>query len=330
MEVDNNDSEKNMKRIKFKQILSDLKDLTYNQKQELIEKIKIVKPENKVEAFSVQSNSCRHCQSKRYVRWGNESGIQRYKCKSCNKTYNQLTNTPLARLRKKEEWLSNANEMIKGSSLKTTGEVCNIATSTAFHWRHKFLELLADIKPDSLSGIVEADETYFLESHKGQRGIENPRKRGSKAKKRGLSSEQIPVLVARDRSKNTLSCKLESVSSKVISETLIGVMEKGSVLCTDGNSIYPSVANEYDALHKKLNIKSGIRVIEKIYHIQNVNSYTSRLKSWMKRFHGVSTKYLQKYLGWWRIIDTLQNLSPVSFLHESIGIKNTNQRLMLI
>lgn len=320
----------NMKRIKFKQMLSELKDLTYNQKQELIEKIKIVKPKNKVLALGDKPNSCRHCQSEQYVKWGNESGIQRYKCKSCKKTYNQLTNTSLARLRKKEEWLSNANEMIKGSSLKTTGEICNIAISTAFHWRHKFLELLGGIKPDSLSGIVEADETYFLESRKGQRSVENPRKRGGKAKKRGLSSEQIPVLIARDRSKNTLSCQLESVSSRSISDTLADVMEKGSVLCTDGNPVYPSVANEYGALHKKLNIKSGLRLVEKIYHIQNVNSYTSRLKSWMKRFHGVSTKYLQKYLGWWRMIDTFQNLSPISFLYESIGIKCTNQRLMLI
>ena len=101
---------------------------------------KIVKPKNKVLALGDNPNSCRHCQSEQYVKWGNESGIQRYKCKSSKKTYNHLTNTPLARLRKKEEWLSNANEMIKGSSLKTTGEICNIAISTAFHWRHKFLE----------------------------------------------------------------------------------------------------------------------------------------------------------------------------------------------
>ena len=65
----------NMKRIKFKQMLSEIKDLTYNQKQELIEKIKIVKPKNKVLALGDKPNSCRHCQSEQYVKWGNESGI---------------------------------------------------------------------------------------------------------------------------------------------------------------------------------------------------------------------------------------------------------------
>jgi hypothetical protein len=33
-------------------------------------------------------------------------------------------------------------------------------------------------------------------------------------------------------------------------------------------------------------------VIGKEYNIQNVNSYTGRLKGWMARFHGVETAYL--------------------------------------
>jgi len=32
--------------------------------------------------------------------------------------------------------------------------------------------------------------------------------------------------------------------------------------------------------------------------LQNVNSYGSRLKTWMRRFNGVATKYLGRYLGW--------------------------------
>ena len=175
--------------------------------------------------------------------------------------------------------------MIKGSTLKDTAEICNTAISTSFRWRHRFLELLSQSEPESLTGIIEADETYFLESHKGERGLKSPRKRGGKAKKRGLSSEQIPVLIARDRNGQTLS------------EALKPIIENGSVLCTDGHAAYPNVSIDCGTLHKRLNIKSGIKVLEKVYHIQNVNAYDSRLKSWIKRFHGVSTKYLQRYLG---------------------------------
>ncbi len=34
-----------------------------------------------------------------------------------------------------------------------------------------------------------------------------------------------------------------------------------------------------------------------VFHIQNVNAYHSRLKTWMRRFNGVATKYLPSYLG---------------------------------
>lgn len=59
----------------------------------------------------------------------------------------------------------------------------------------------------NFEGIVEMDETYFLYSEKGQRKIKGrkPRKRGGSAKKRGISNEQVCVLVARDRDKTTIS-----------------------------------------------------------------------------------------------------------------------------
>lgn len=319
-----------MKSTGFKKILSELGSLTYKQKMELLEAIKQSSKTAAVLENIGDPGECRHCNSKNYYKWGIESGIQRYKCTKCKKTYNHLTNSPLAKLRKKEEWLANASEMIKGSSLKATAEICNVAVTTSFRWRHRFLKLLSASEPERLSGIIEADETYFLESHKGERGIKSPRKRGGKAKKRGLSLEQIPVIVARDRNGQTLSRQLSSVNSNTLSSVLKPVIAKGSVLCTDGHAAYPSVSEDCGTLHKQLNIKAGIKVLEKVYHIQNVNAYDSRLKSWIKRFHGVATKYLQKYLGWRRAIDTLQNLTPEYFLQRAISAKNNFTRVMLI
>jgi len=52
-----------------------------------------------------------------------------------------------------------------------------------------------------LRGIVEADETFVLSTRKGERNLDRKaRRRGGKASKRGLSHEQVPVLVAADRS----------------------------------------------------------------------------------------------------------------------------------
>ncbi len=46
------------------------------------------------------------------------------------------------------------------------------------------------------------------------------------------------------------------------------------------------------------------------FHIQNVNAYDSRLKTWMIRFHGVATKYLKNYLGWRRLLERYRELTP--------------------
>ena len=40
-----------------------------------------------------------------------------------------------------------------------------------------------------------------------------------------------------------------------------------------------------------------------IYNIQNINSYHSQLKKFMRGFNGVSTKYLNNYLAWNNLVN---------------------------
>ena len=40
-----------------------------------------------------------------------------------------------------------------------------------------------------------------------------------------------------------------------------------------------------------------------IYHIQHINSYHSNLKKFMRKFNGISTKYLNNYLIWNNILN---------------------------
>lgn len=44
---------------------------------------------------------CPHCQGTELYRHGHVSGLQRYRCRTCRRTFNALTGTALARLRKK-------------------------------------------------------------------------------------------------------------------------------------------------------------------------------------------------------------------------------------
>src|SRR5208337_1168380 len=47
----------------------------------------------------VESQGCPHCAGRDVVGWGRSSGLARYRCKDCARTFNALTKTPMARLR---------------------------------------------------------------------------------------------------------------------------------------------------------------------------------------------------------------------------------------
>lgn len=247
---------------------------------------------------------CPHCQHAVSRRWGQAHGLPRFRCAACAKTFNALTGTPLARLRHRERWGEYAQALIDGDTVRAAACRCGVHKNTAFRWRHRFLALPAEVKPSHLHGIVEADETYFLDSHKGERHLlRPPRKRGGVAAKRGLSSEQIPVLVVRDRSATTTDAVLAKANTAAVRAVLEPIVDPDAVLCSDSNAIYRGFAEAAHIAHTPVNLSAGIRVIDHAFHIQNVNAYHARLKGWMARFHGVATKYLPNYLGWRRFLD---------------------------
>jgi len=61
---------------------------------------------------------CPHCKGKRIVRFGKASGLQRYRCKQCFRTFNTLTGTPLSHLRYKERWKNFSKSLIEGQSVR--------------------------------------------------------------------------------------------------------------------------------------------------------------------------------------------------------------------
>ena len=258
--------------------------------------------ENLVESRFAQLPACPHCASVRIVRSGRASGLQRYKCKACQRTFNALSKTPLARLRKKAKWLQQEDVLAQGLIVRLASAELGVARSTAFRWRHRFLQLAQPIKALVLTGVVEADETYFLRSSKGQRPGRAPRKRGGSASRENRGEDLMPILVARDRSGATADFLLEAVSKKCLGEVLRPRVKADAILCTDGSAAMAATAKEMGVHREAMNLSAGERV-RGPWHIQNANAYHGRLKGWMHRFKGVATSYLESYLGWFRALD---------------------------
>lgn len=291
---------------------------------------------------------CPHCDSHSVVRFGTyiiptrtgDVKRQRYLCKTCRQTFNDLTNTPLQRTRKPHLWVRFIECMMKGFSLRKCAEQLNgeVTHVTLFYWRHKILSALRQIPTESFQGIVEMDETYFLYSEKGNRHITNrkPRKRGGKAKYRGISHDQICVLVARDRQKITYSGVLGRgrIRTTKLDEAIGSHLSESNILCTDAWRAFSSYAKMKSLDHYRFK-SDGKQRVKGIYHIQNVNNYHSRLKRWMDRFNGVATKYLQNYLAWFRYLDskdyenTISNKKNMLVISCLFTINETNSKLRL-
>ena len=69
-----------------------------------------------------------------------EERLKRSRCLDCQRTFNPLTGTPLAKLRKKECWLSYAGALNAALPVRKAAKACKINKNTAFKWRHRFLE----------------------------------------------------------------------------------------------------------------------------------------------------------------------------------------------
>jgi transposase-like protein len=277
--------------------------------------------------------ACPHCRHPEIRPWGQDAGLPRFRCRGCKRTFNALTGTPLAGLHHKDRWMFFLEKFSEGESVRKAAWRCGINTKAAFLWRHRFLALPANLKARKESGIVETDETFFLRSYKGQRGglPRRARKRGGRAAKRGLSREQVPVLVVRDRSGATADAILPKDNHREIEAVLKPLLARDAVLCSDGGGKGPIVlaAHDIGVAHRAVNLSKGIRVLAGVYHIQNANAYHSRLKEWMRRFHGVATKYLDHYLGWRRMIETFgEHLNSALWLTLSLGRHELQQALV--
>lgn len=303
-----------MRQQQMTHLINSLPALTHHQRQQLAAALGLLSASSQVseviEASVGEHPSCPHCNSKAVVKNGSANALQRFKCRQCARTFNALTGTPLAKLHLRNKWVAHAVALDEGLSLHQVARRLGLAQSTAFRWRHRFLACPKHMQARQLSGIAEADESYFRISCKGQRGLlRQARRRGTKAMAGARGWEYTPVLIARDRAGATANVILASNKAESVQAALAPLLPPDTVLCTDGSVTLASAAHALGLEHQAINLSRGIRV-KGPWHVQNVNAFVSRLRGWMRRFKGVATKYLDSYLGWFRMLDRYAPESP--------------------
>ena len=212
--------------------------------------------------------------------------------------------------------------MLDSLTIRKSAATVDISRNTSFRWRHRFLDWVKNDRPERLHGIAEADEMYVLESEKGARHLQRTaRKRGGAATQRGTSKEQVCVLVARDRTGQTLNFVTGRgpVSKAQLHQCLRPALDPDILLVSDSNAVYRYFAREAEISYESINVHAKQRVRGAI-HVQNVNAYHSRCRQWLRRFHGVATHYLANYLGWQWALDAHRINAPLELLKASVGV----------
>ena len=309
-----------MSKVTFTVFQESIEDLSYVELKRLNHQIELQLSKNEVgQVLAKHENDiskCPHCSSCTLSRWGStRQGKQRYRCKHCYKTFSTLTGTSLFRMKKPNKWLKYVECMCLSNSLRYAANKLDINLKTAFRWRHRFLQSPSEHKPTELAGIIEADETFVPESFKGSKKMpRESRKRG------GGNPPKVPILLVLDRNGSVSHQVLKRDTKEELSLALTPLLSPDSVLCTDGNLSYQSIVKElkFNIDHKRLISLDNQKVIDKIYHIQTLNNFMMRWKTWMKRFFGVGTGYMDHYIAWFIFMENKASCENKMWLNEAL------------
>ena len=302
-----------------------LYDLIPSQLRELIEKIKeaLVTVENsknttsKVVCYTKENCVCPFCCSNQIVKNGKtKNKIQTYKCKDCNRRFNDLTGTLFAHSKLNMQQIELYFQCLNNNStLRDIAEILNINLKTAFLYRHKILDILTNINAKTkLNGQIEADEYYTSINLKGTKKdmprASKPRKSHG-GSKRGISNHQVCVASAIDEKDNIYLSIVGTgpITTEEVKTAFKSRIDSSAILITDCKSSYEKFA-KFQKI-KLEQIKSGTYVNSNGYSLGNINSLHSNLEQFLSKFRGVSTKHLNGYLSWFAFSKLLKYTSEL-------------------
>ena len=123
-----------------------------------------------------------------------------------------------------------------------------------------------------VSGEIELDEKYVLNSHKGEK-IDNlkPRKRGGSASKRGLSNEQICLPTAVQRN-GTAVLKATNTAAPTSGDLmkLSNSIGENSMAWIDGKVAYNRLLS---TKHCEIRVMKDHTTYTSLDHLNNVNAF---------------------------------------------------------
>ncbi len=125
-----------MKTHKFLKFISVVGNLDHQQRTILTQALNQLADEPRVyeqiETVFDKKQECPDCSHNDSYRHGIVNDLQRYRCKSCKKTYHALSGTPLAHLRYKSKWLKYLDALTETLTVRQAAKEVNVHRNNTF------------------------------------------------------------------------------------------------------------------------------------------------------------------------------------------------------
>ncbi|GKU23264.1 IS1/IS1595 family N-terminal zinc-binding domain-containing protein [Clostridium folliculivorans] len=273
-------------------------------------------------------NYCPACSSENHVKYGFYNGIQRYICKDCRRTFSKTTNSLWSYSKKDAStWLNFMDLLVETKSLRFCAKKLGISLVTAFYWRHKILHSLTldTDKLKNLKGTIHIGTASVKENFKGSRNLKSNIEEACLSDNLNLKdkfgSRDSIWIVAATGSDNYMfakpvfknNCNMRTFNEKVYTE-----IDKDSYIIAYQNSYLKALARRHNKL-KKLYNKTHMHQEPVDLRIK---CFRPNLRSLLCTFHGVATKYLQRYLRYFILLNIDENLNYRDILSNYSLAKN--------
>lgn len=142
--------------------------------------------------------------------------------------------------------------------------------------------------------LSDLENCTILNSHKGEKREDvKPRHRGEKASKRGLPDEQVCLLTAVQREGDAVLKATNMAAPKAEDIAKIEPnFADNSFVWIDGKTAYQRILTQKNCEFRVLGDHKSYTSID---HLNNVNSFHSKIDEWNRGYRGVATKYINRY-----------------------------------
>ena len=241
---------------------------------------------------------CPRCRSESVIKYGSYRAFQRYRCKDCDRTFNDKTGTIFAHAKiALTEWFFAIYGFLRfNMSIRQLEAELDVSYRTLRQRIERFARAL-DAPSLSLSGPVEIDEVYVTAGKKGRERDRPSRSRGLSTRGRGsYDGDKPPVFILVDRGTGQrYVIPAKSADESTVRLLLAASEEESLRVYTDGFRAYDPLDDD-ERFHRESVIHGDGEYADGDVHVNTCESHGSLLRPWLSPHRGISKDKLTPYL----------------------------------